>query len=63
MYFKVAEVSEIQEMLQKIIREIMNPSLLSESTIKLYMGLFMIELIKHADKVEQKKESSLQHFF
>jgi len=62
MYFKVAEVSEIQEMLQKIIREIMNPSLLSESTIKLYMGLFMIELIKHADKVEQKKDSSLQHF-
>lgn len=62
LYFTVSEVENIQELIKKIIIEIMNPSLLSESTIKLYMGLFMIELIKHSDKVGQKEEYSLQHF-
>jgi AraC-like DNA-binding protein len=62
LYFKVADIESIQELLKKIMLEIMTPSLLSESTIKLYMGLFMIELIKHSDKVEQKSAYSLQHF-
>lgn len=62
LYFKAAEVSNIQELLHKIIIEIMQPSLLSDSTVKLYMGLFIIELIKHSDKIEQKEESSLQHY-
>jgi AraC-like DNA-binding protein/mannose-6-phosphate isomerase-like protein (cupin superfamily) len=61
LYFKVARVTNIQELLKKIIMEIMNPSFMSESTIKLYMGLLMIEFIKHADKVEHKEEQSLQH--
>jgi AraC-like DNA-binding protein/mannose-6-phosphate isomerase-like protein (cupin superfamily) len=62
LYFKVAEVQPIQELIGKILDEIINPSSFSESTIKLYMGLFMIELIKNADKVEKSQESSLKHF-
>jgi AraC-like DNA-binding protein/quercetin dioxygenase-like cupin family protein len=60
LYFTVSDVDSIQELLQKILFEIMNPSLLSESTIKLYMGLLVIELVKHSDKIEEKEEFSLQ---
>jgi YesN/AraC family two-component response regulator len=62
LYFTVSDVASIQELIKKIILEIMNPTVLSDSTIKLYMGLFLIELIKHSDKVEHKEEnSSLQY--
>lgn len=57
LYFMVAEVECIQELVQKIIVEIMNPTVLSESTIKFYMGLLLIELIKNVDKVQHKAES------
>ncbi|MBM7573249.1 AraC family transcriptional regulator [Aquibacillus albus] len=61
LYFAVSEVKSIQELIHKIIKEIMKPSLLSESTIKLYMGLLMIELIKHSDKIEKQNESFMQY--
>jgi AraC-like DNA-binding protein len=57
LYFAVSEVVSIQELIGKIILEIMNPSIMSESTIKLYMGLLMVELIKHSDKVKYKEDS------
>jgi AraC-like DNA-binding protein/mannose-6-phosphate isomerase-like protein (cupin superfamily) len=62
LYFTVADVESIQELIKKIILEIMNPSVLSDSTIKLYMGLLIIELIKHSDKVEYKEENSSQQY-
>ncbi|TKC19143.1 AraC family transcriptional regulator [Robertmurraya kyonggiensis] len=62
LYFKISEVNEIQEIIQKMIEEIMNPSLLSDSTIKLYAGLLMIELIKNSNLLEQNNENSNQHF-
>lgn len=62
LYFKVSEVTNIQELIKKIIFEIMNPAFMSESTIKLYMGLLMTELIKHADKVEHTEEYPAQHY-
>ncbi|TWE09088.1 AraC-like DNA-binding protein [Neobacillus bataviensis] len=62
LYFKVAEVETIQDMIGKIIYEIMHPSPFSESTIKLYMGLLMIELIKNTDLVERKEEASMNHY-
>ncbi len=61
LYFEIAEVESIQELLKKIIFEIMYPSFLSESSIKLYMGLLIIELIKHSDKISHRREYSLQH--
>lgn len=62
LYFKVADVEPIQDMIGKIIYEIMHPSAFSESTIKLYMGLLMIELIKNTDLVERKEEASMNHY-
>lgn len=62
LYFKVADDEAIQEMAEKMIKEIMYPSTFSESTIKLYMGLFMIELIKNSHKVERIEEASMQHY-
>src|SRR5699024_11355443 len=42
--------------------EMMYPSVLSESVIKLNMGLLLIELIKNIDKVRHiKKEAALQY--
>lgn len=62
LYFKVADVPAIQDLIGKMIGEIMHPSTFSESSIKLYMGLFMIELIKNSDKVERKEEASINHY-
>ncbi len=62
LYFKVAEVEPLQEIITKILDEMMNPMTFSESIIKLYMGLFIIELIKNSEKVEKKVEASLQHY-
>ncbi|MFS0778099.1 helix-turn-helix domain-containing protein [Neobacillus sp. 3P2-tot-E-2] len=62
LYFKVSEVEDIQELIGKIIHEIMYPTTFSESAIKLYMGLFMIELIKNSDRVERKEEGSITHY-
>jgi AraC-like DNA-binding protein/mannose-6-phosphate isomerase-like protein (cupin superfamily) len=62
LYFTVADVESIQELVKKIILEIMNPTVLSDSSIKLYMGLLIIELIKHSDKVENKEENSSMQY-
>ncbi|WP_342493881.1 AraC family transcriptional regulator [Bacillus sp. FSL R5-0712] len=62
LYFKVSEVESIQELIKKIIIEIMSPAFMSESTIKLYMGLLMVELIKHADKAEHTEDNPVQHY-
>ncbi|WP_026559452.1 AraC family transcriptional regulator [Bacillus sp. J37] len=56
LYFAVSEIDSVQELIGKIIVEIMNPSMLSESTIKLYMGLLMVELIKNSDKVRYNQD-------
>ncbi len=56
LYFAVSEIDSVQDLIRKIIMEIMNPSILSESTIKLYMGLLMVELIKHSDKVRYNQD-------
>lgn len=62
LYFKVSEVESIQDLIKRIIIEIMSPAFMSESTIKLYMGLLMVELIKHADKVEHTEDFPVQHY-
>ncbi len=61
LYFAVSEIESIQELVGKIIVEIMQPSFMSESTIKLYMGLLMVELIKHSDKMKYKEDADKHH--
>jgi YesN/AraC family two-component response regulator len=55
-------VEGIQDLIRKMIHEIMYPTTFSESAIKLYMGLVMIELIKNSDRVERKEEASITHY-
>jgi AraC-like DNA-binding protein/mannose-6-phosphate isomerase-like protein (cupin superfamily) len=62
LYFKVSDAEGIQDLIRKMIHEIMFPTTFSESAIKLYMGLFMIELIKNSDRVERKEEASITHY-
>lgn len=62
LYFQVAHIDNIQDLMKKIIDEMMRPTLLSDSSIKLYMGLFIIELIKNSDKIVKKHTYSMQHY-
>jgi YesN/AraC family two-component response regulator len=62
LYFAISEVSSVQEIIRKMIEEIMSPSLFSDSTIKLYTGLLMIELIKHSDTLIQNKENPANQY-
>ncbi|MED1742258.1 AraC family transcriptional regulator [Bacillus swezeyi] len=61
LYFAVSEMESIQALVKRVIREIMEPSLLSQSSIKLYMGLLIIELVKHSDKLKKLNEWNLEH--
>lgn len=62
LYFAISEVKEVQEIIQKMINELKKPSVLSDSSIKLYTGLLMIELIKNADKLKQNEENPAVHY-
>jgi AraC-like DNA-binding protein/mannose-6-phosphate isomerase-like protein (cupin superfamily) len=62
LYYAVSEVAQIQELIYKMMEEIMNPSILSDSTIKLYMGLLMIELIKNSDHLKQNEQNPRDHY-
>lgn len=62
LYFKVSDVKSIQELVHTMITEIMYPSVLSESVIKLNMGLLLIELIKNIDKVQDIKQEATHQY-
>ncbi|WP_067843106.1 AraC family transcriptional regulator [Amphibacillus sediminis] len=61
MYFKVADIEEIQTILAKMIAEMMHPSALSEVTVQFYMGLLMVELMKHTDKAVTRTNDSYDY--
>lgn len=52
LYFKVSENIEIQSLLEKIITELYTPSVMSKATIKLLVGLLIVELVKNSQDVE-----------
>lgn len=58
LYFKVSDQKYIQEILEKIIMEIYEPSIMSSTTIKLLVGLLIVELIKKPDKIEIYSEDN-----
>ncbi|RVT58355.1 AraC family transcriptional regulator [Niallia taxi] len=62
LYYSVSEVEEIQELVEKIIKEETDGSLMAESKMKLYMGLLLIELVKNTDKITKNQSASSQHF-
>lgn len=52
LYFKVSKNKEIQETIDRIMWELYKPSTMSEATIKLLVGLLLIELAKKTDSIE-----------
>lgn len=58
LYFKVSDEKYIQEILEKIIIEIYEPSLMSSTTIKLLVGLLIVELLKEPNNIEVYSEDN-----
>ena len=61
LYFKVSDKKYIQEILEKIILEIYEPSIMSSISIKLLVGLLIVELIKYPDKIEVYSEDTYEN--
>ena len=58
LYFKVSNENNIQEILEKIIIEIYEPTMMSSTTIKLLVGLLIVELIKKPNNIEVYSEDN-----
>lgn len=58
LYFKVSDEKGIQEILEKIIIEIYEPNIMSSTTIKLLVGLLIVELIKKTNNIEVYSEDN-----
>lgn len=52
LYFKVSERGYIQDLVEKIITELYTPSIMSKATIKLLVGLLIVELVKNSQDIE-----------
>ncbi len=52
LYFKVSERKDIQDLLERIIIEIYTSSIMKKATIKLLVGLLLVELIKNSQDIE-----------
>lgn len=52
LYYKVSEETSIKETIEKIITELYEPSSISNVTIKLLVGLLLVELTKHSKNIE-----------
>jgi YesN/AraC family two-component response regulator len=52
LYFKVSERVYIQDLVEKIITELYTPSIMSKATIKLLVGLLIVELVKNSQDIE-----------
>lgn len=61
LYFKVSDVTEIQAILEKMIKEMMEPTVFSEVSAKFHLGLLIVELMKHADQVVTKSPRIHDH--
>lgn len=52
LYFKVSNRKNIQDLIERIIIELYSPSIMSKATIKLLLGLLIVELIKNSQDIE-----------
>lgn len=52
LYYKVSDETSIKETIEKIITELYEPSSISNVTIKLLVGLLLVELTKHSKNIE-----------
>ncbi|MCC0629667.1 helix-turn-helix domain-containing protein [Clostridioides sp. ES-S-0108-01] len=52
LYFKVSDKKEIQDIIENIVIELYEPSVISKVKIKLLVGLLLVELVKNSEDVE-----------
>ncbi|MDS0524794.1 AraC family transcriptional regulator [Clostridium sp. SHJSY1] len=52
LYFKVSDEKSVQEILEKIIIELYTNEIMSKVTIKLLVGLLLVELVKKPENIE-----------
>lgn len=52
--FRGSMIPVLQETIEKLLAEMLSPSRYSEETLTLYMGIFLLELAKHPDLIEQQ---------
>lgn len=52
LYYKVSKQSSIAQNMEKIILELYEPSFTSSISIKLLVGLLLVQLVKHSDDIE-----------
>lgn len=52
LYFKVSDESSVQDIMEKIIVELYEPNIMSKTSIKLLVGLLIVELMKNSNNIE-----------
>lgn len=52
LYFKVSEDQSVQDIMEKIILELYEPNIMSKTSIKLLVGLLIVELMKNSQNIE-----------
>lgn len=52
LYFKVSDEASVQDIMEKIITELYEPNIMSKTSIKLLVGLLIVELMKNSNNIE-----------
>lgn len=52
LYFKVSDEASVQDIMEKIIIELYEPNIMSKTSIKLLVGLLIVELMKNSNNIE-----------
>lgn len=52
LYFKVSEDQDVQNIMEKVITELYEPNIMSKTSIKLLVGLLIVELMKNSQNIE-----------
>ena len=63
LYYPVSNSDRIQDIMQELLKEMMEESILSKSKIKFLMGLLIIELIEQQNQTNRSTIQSEQHAF
>ncbi|SFL86950.1 AraC-type DNA-binding protein [Gracilibacillus orientalis] len=63
LYYPVSNSDRIQDIMQQLLKEMMEESLLSKSKIKFLMGLLILELIEQQNQTNRSTQKSEQNAF
>ncbi len=61
LFFAISENKKVREILEDIIEELYNDDFLSQTKVKLLIGLLIIELLKNPDKIIEYSEESFEN--